>query len=490
MKSPGTSFRWLRWIGLLIGVLIVMLLAVLVLAGPIATPIARKALAENLIPATELDRIEARLIRGFIQIRGLRIAQPDGFGDGDFLHIDRLWIQVRVSSLFGGAIHINDIGAEGLNIHVLKNEDGIMNTARLTLESEPAPDAPATPPDEPSDVAEADTKLPADAVAPSEPSGLAVWVHRIAVRDLAFTYTDQSINPDKPVAIHLRKTDISAHDLVFDPSTQVPRDMVSTLTITGQFEHADTPSTPIGIQVRLGPLTAGIPAVFASVVLTGLELGSVGAMIPPGVAATLGGDVVDAGIRLKLADDVLDVDAVVQTAGARFPIKVSGTPEMPRVDSGAVLLGAFGRVGGLVGNTLGNVAGAGLQVGEGALNVATSAGKGAANIVGGLGRGLFDTVKSAATLDVKGVGDGLVGTVTSVGQGAVDTVTEVGGTAFDTVGQAARTTTGSTGADAWREGKLTRHTPAWEAAQAWVADASWATDVQDNQEAVSSEDLP
>lgn len=441
---------WARRWGKVISVILFVLVALQMVLALILTPIARGAIGSALVPEAKLKSLYLNLFGGSVTIRGLEIAQPEGFGDGDFLTLGKAKVNLSLSSLLIGRIKVSSVRVADLAVTVVNNTNGVMNVTMLAPPSE------------------APVEEPAVEETPVEPSNLAVRVGKIRVDRLAFTFLDQSKSDSKPVEINLRKADLALNDLLFAPAQGDRRELITDVRFTGQFEHADTPPSFIGLAARLGPVGGKVPGVVANLVVSGIELGSVGSMIPPGVAATLGGDMIDIDAKVRVASDVLDVNATIETTGAKFPVTVGGTPDKPKVGAGAILFGAFGRVGNLVGNTASDVASAGLAVGEGAVNVASSVGKGAAGIVTGVGKGLIGTVKSAATLDVKGVGEGLAGTVTAAGMGALDTVTDAGSAAATTASQAGSATMGDKRAEEWRANKKVRYDESWKAAQTWV----------------------
>ena len=87
-------------------------------------------------------------------------------------------------------------------------------------------------------------------------------------------------------------------------------------------------------------------------------------------------------------------------------------------------------------------------------------------MIGSVGGGLFKVVKSAATGDLKGIGQGLKDTPVGTVSEAVNTVTDTAMTAAKGVGKAASKGIGKDSADEWRDTARTR----WE--------GNWATVVE------------
>jgi len=163
------------------------------------------------------------------------------------------------------------------------------------------------------------------------------------------------------------------------------------------------------------------------------------------------------------------VKARVKSAGANLGLKVGGTPQSPAPDSSSALLAVAGRFGGIFGNTAGNLASGGLQVGKTALNTVGTIGAGAGKTVASVGKGLFQTVKGVATADLGKIGEGVktatVGTVTEAAETVADTAEGVGKGVVDT-GAAA---VGMESAEDWRNGTEARWHAEWNKALALLA---------------------
>lgn len=422
------------------------------------TPVTRAVLSSTLVPETNVKRLYINLFGGSIRLRGLQIKQPEGFGDGSFVSLGRADLNLSIASLLMGRLKVSDLVVQDLAVSIITESNGVMNVTQLT---EPAEEKVEAKPD----------------AKDSKPSGPVIRIGKIQVERLSVTIINRSKIDERPMELNLRHAGLTVDDLLIDPGSDV-KELLTTALFNGQFEYADTPASYIGLSARLGPITAGAPAAIASLIISGIELDALGSLIPPGAALTLGGDVMDVEAKLRVNPKMLDVQANVVTAGATFPVNVSGTPDDYDLEADKVLLGAFGRLGGIVGNTVSDVASAGLAVGKGAVDVASTVGSGAVEIVGGLGKGLLNTAKSVATLDVKGIATNLTGTVVDASQGAVNTISQAGSTAVSTVGDAGKATFGDGRAAEWRAKKRERHADNWAAAQSWVAAEAYPA--QDN----------
>ena len=181
-ESPGNVKRkrrglwWKIPLGLLL-ILVVLLAIVWVKLPSIATSIVNAKLPGILQTDASLERIELQLGQGFAAIHGLRIGQPDGFGDTALLELKRVTARVNVGSLTGGElIVIEAVELDGLTANLIKDESGVLNVTRLGPPPSPEEEATAEPSDD----------------TPKESKPLSIALENLKVSDVAVTYTDQS----------------------------------------------------------------------------------------------------------------------------------------------------------------------------------------------------------------------------------------------------------------------------------------------------------
>ena len=180
--SPGTGNRkrrglwWKIPLGLL-AILIVLLVIAWVSLPAIVTRIANKQLPAILQTDASLEKIELHLTKGFAAIHGLRIGQPEGFGDETLLELKQFIAQVDVGSLIGGElIDIQAVELDGLTANLIKDANGDLNITKLG----PPPSTDQTDSSDPS----------VDPLPESKP--LAIALERLVVNDVAVSYTDQA----------------------------------------------------------------------------------------------------------------------------------------------------------------------------------------------------------------------------------------------------------------------------------------------------------
>lgn len=126
---------YLAWFGL--GILSLVILAALsVLSSPVQTLVVRKALQTfnpSITGDLSLERIHVTL-RGRLSLRGFRVR--DGSG-AVVLALDSLDAQTRFSSLRRDSIHVTDLQARGLSLHLIIDTTGVSNLQRALAPASP-----------------------------------------------------------------------------------------------------------------------------------------------------------------------------------------------------------------------------------------------------------------------------------------------------------------------------------------------------------------
>ncbi len=120
----------------IIAIFIGILLAVQIVLAIVATPIARGILASSLEPGTSLKRLYINLFGGTVTIRGLTINQPDGFGEDPFIDLAFCRVNLSVTALLTGKLHLQDILIDDLAITLITDSNAVMNITRLTGSTE------------------------------------------------------------------------------------------------------------------------------------------------------------------------------------------------------------------------------------------------------------------------------------------------------------------------------------------------------------------
>jgi hypothetical protein len=452
MKSPTgkcrTAGKVLLWV---VGILVV--LRVLLSVGGVA--ITNRVLPGILGTAASIESADMGLLRGRVSVGGIQIFQPLGFEGAPLFSLGTAAVNVSLPSLLNGPLTVESVMVDRLELNLIRNQDGLLNIAALAGGDTNAP------------LEEAEDETESD---PSPPK--AVAVQKLNVRALSISYRDLSYDP--PLAIHVAECNVSVTNLLFDPFSAGEPLLDSTVSLTALLKQPDFHDGYVGLVARLGVLSTNAPPTVAAIRIVGLELKSgLDAVVPPGVAQTLGGNCVDAYADLAMAVDILDLKARIKTEDNTMPFAVGGMPSAPRIDKSTALFSLVSRPTMLVGGVVTDVSSAGVEVVEGAAKTTAAVGKGALKVVGSLGKGVFKTAKGVATADLGGISDGLktatVGTVTEVAEGIVDTATA----AVEGVGETATAAIGKDETDAWRAGCEVRWEKLWKEARSEVAAAPY-----------------
>src|SRR5271169_1345031 len=149
-SSPETkSGRFPLWTKILLGLFVVLLLIVLAVPYFLNVDRYRGAIAEAIANQTgrkvTLGPIHARLFPGIgVTIVELHIGNPPSFASGDLVGADEIRVNVALSPLLHGIIHINSVDLVRPKLILLTDSSGKNN---YTFESTDSPAPPAKPAD-------------------------------------------------------------------------------------------------------------------------------------------------------------------------------------------------------------------------------------------------------------------------------------------------------------------------------------------------------
>ena len=86
----------------------------------------------------------------YFEIAGVRVANPDGFGTGDFVSMEHARVRVGLLSLLARRIRIKTFRVDGMTLNLVENEQGAVNWAIGAAQApDPSPsenEPPAEPP--------------------------------------------------------------------------------------------------------------------------------------------------------------------------------------------------------------------------------------------------------------------------------------------------------------------------------------------------------
>lgn len=465
-------------------VLIVLVVAIRLVLPVAAVKIANRKLPEMLNTEASLGSLKLGLLSGYVAIRELRIAQPEGFGEGDLLRVPELRVKISLSSLFSLPLTVEEVALTDWEVNVVKNRDGVMNVEKLG----PPPDPAA-----------AGTPVPEEAEEPEEAAAKPILVKLFSIKNLSLSYTDHAIAAgekaeetedgepaaapeeeaeaaDQPeseeeiLRVVVTAFNLEVNDLLIDKTADPAAVEPAGAVLTARIVQEPFTDGLLGLAARIGPVGEGIPPLNAVLRLGDLELKPLGAVVPGAVSIALGGSALDLAADLAVASYLLDVKGEVEVSGGHtLPLEVGGTPDDPKVDTSGVLFGALSHLGGGVGRMVGNVGGVGLAVAGGAAETTLAVGEGAVGMVGSIGGGLFKTVTSAATGDLEGAVGGLSDATVGTAGKAVDTVGDAAGEMAEGASTAADAGIGADADREWRAAAARRWEEDWSAARELLA---------------------
>lgn len=218
-RRRGLWWKIPLWLVLILVVLVVLVILNL---STIVTKVANAKLPEVLGTAASVEKIELKPFSGLAAIHGLKIAQPEGFGEGQAVELGKILAKVDLGSLKSEeGILVEAIELHGLTAHVDKDAEGNLNLAQLGPKPVPAADAEEGEQGAAGDEAEGGAEdLPesaewsAEVEVASEPfPGLRIA--RVDVSDIAVSYTDATTG-DEPIDISLGNLTIQVADGAID----------------------------------------------------------------------------------------------------------------------------------------------------------------------------------------------------------------------------------------------------------------------------------
>ena len=460
--------RVLGWIVLVV----VILVAVVLIIGPnVAVKVVNAKAGDFVNAEVSLKDVDLNLFRGYVEIEGLTVGQPEGFEGDPLLELPHAHVKIDVGSLMKQPIVVSDIVVQDLSANIIKNADGVMNVEKLAK----------TPP-EPKEKEPEEEKAPA-----GEPP--AVALDSLLIENLKVRYVDSSFDDKEPLDVGVSELVLSVTDILFDTSAKPARILPGRVKLTSKITQGKAADAHLGTIARLGVLSTNTPAVNAGVRLAGLDLDVIDPVLPAGIgtsiAAVLGGSCLDVEADISMAEGIQDIEAVLVNKSTRLPLPTGGGLDSIMADLTKL---PAARLAGQVTAMAGNVGEAGVEVVGTAAESALAVGKGAGKLVGNVGGGLFKMVKGVAKGDIKEVGSALKDTTVGSVKDAVSTVTNTAATAVSGVGDAAGKGLGTDSAEAWRTGASARWAETWETTVTVVDNMPYPTAPQSNTESKPAQD--
>jgi len=219
--------------GIILIILIVLAVLIRLVLPVAAVKIANRQLPGILNTEASIGSVSLGLLRGYVSIRDIRIAQPHGFGDGNLLLAPEVSVKVDLYSLLSPPLTVEEVSLTDWEVNIVKNAEGVMNIDAIQPESSPdhLPPAEQDVRGEPADgkkkgeevdgeVGEGvkknvevedeiseetkkekiadkkDTKEEEEEESPSKP----IQVRKFSITNLSCSYTDHAIALEKPEA--------------------------------------------------------------------------------------------------------------------------------------------------------------------------------------------------------------------------------------------------------------------------------------------------
>ena len=152
--------RFLRSILWLLGGLIALLVIAVLIVSLVQIPI-NVSNYKGLLESAASDALGRRVnvdgdirvttsLWPYFEIAGVRVANPDGFGTGDFVSMEHARVRVGLLSLLARRIRIKTFRVDGMTLNLVENEQGAVNWAIGAAQApDPSPsenEPPAEPP--------------------------------------------------------------------------------------------------------------------------------------------------------------------------------------------------------------------------------------------------------------------------------------------------------------------------------------------------------
>jgi uncharacterized protein involved in outer membrane biogenesis len=133
--------------------LLVIVVAVVVVFSFVKNSLVKTALVNGIESATGLQTqvrsVNFGILRSLIDIKGIEIANPQGFGTQKLAKIPRIYVDADLGALLRKELHFKEVALEIEEIHIVKNKKGEFNVDTIRSIITPKPEKPKSPGDEP-----------------------------------------------------------------------------------------------------------------------------------------------------------------------------------------------------------------------------------------------------------------------------------------------------------------------------------------------------
>jgi hypothetical protein len=431
-------------------VLGIVVLSVLWLGlGELARRIANKYLPDLLGTDVQIGRIEVSPFNGWIAAESVTLGQPGGFREGLLANIPYATVDIDMRALLKRKLVVEQVTIDNAICTVERSTNKIFNVHALfpapATTNLVTPHAPATP-----------------AAAPPP-----ILIRRVEIRNASVVYVDAALSTT-PLEVHVTRLNGVASNVVIDTTREDETELPATLWATAQIVQRGQDAM-VGVGARVAAVGLDIPTFNAVGRLTGLELETVRAVLPPGTEQALGGDCLDARTSLSISPDMLDIHTDLLTSANKLSLSVGGTPTAPTLDGGNIMLLLLARTGGGVGGVAMNLGKGTAKAADTAIDTGVMAVKGIGKTLSSFMGGVLTAAKGIVTADTKTIGQGLEHATAGSASNIVQTVKDTGKTLANGIVETGSTATGEKGAAKWRATRGSRWTATWAAVPAQLA---------------------
>lgn len=447
MKKILKFFKW--GVIVLICVIAVICILVKITVSGFGTQIVNSQLNARLLTESSVDKLSVALFKGKVGVRDFVVKETLTNETENMISIGDFSVDVGLGSLFSDVIEIENVTLKDAYVNVISPEINVYNLMQI---------API-PTNETSEVTSDDDNAEMDdtqknAIPPT------IHIKEVIIENLNITYKDYNLS-DPALFVGLTNITLKLENLTLfgEPDGKLHSNIELTLDMMQQNNTAY-----LGLWAQTGIIGSGtnIPAVNALLSIKGFDVRNFDQIIPANsTAAALGGSLIDLDVKASVADDYLNVAAVLASVTSKININVGGTPYKPSMDLSDIL-GSLGMHSILsVGSHVSNVGEAGSAIGGAAVDTGQAVVKGAGKTVGKLGAGLFNTLKSTVKGDLKEAGSHLAKTGKGTVGDVVSTVTNTTGTAASGISATGGELTNTEDSKTWRSNVTARKKKAW-----------------------------
>ncbi len=179
-------------------VLVVLLAAAVLVRDMIIETAIRKVGSQATGTTVEVGSFSSSLLRGRVELAGLRVANPPGYRNPDAIVFDRIVVQVRPGSLLSDVIEVDEIRVDGMRVDFEATLSGSnLTDIQKNIETFAGGSAPEQP-----EEAKPEAKSEAEPTAgEGDAAGKQVLIHQLVVADNSLTLSSAMLQSTLPLLL-------------------------------------------------------------------------------------------------------------------------------------------------------------------------------------------------------------------------------------------------------------------------------------------------